>query len=249
MRPQALSRRCHLQQVRALSWSLAPPASAPSTHNMFSAVEPRKRRLGNTLSRLEPTAGPRHATRASGPASSTVGPSTMAEFTENFPGRPFLAVSKACWARTSARSNGVLIAAKRTERRVRRRAFRRSPRCGFASWGRTGIPAPLSGRQHNYSDVIRSHTSMRLRDMVPLTKGAICHEQALIALLLPMPSAQNSKPAHADIRHRIPMLCGPGSCCTRPRVWATTRSRRAWTHHGRWCPSGANASTTSVWSA
>ena len=115
--------------------------------------------------------------------------------------------------------------------------------------GRRKIRRNLSGRQHNYSDVIRSHTSMWLRDMVPLTKGAICHEQALIALLLPMPSAQNSKPAHADIRHRIPMLCGPGSCCTRPRVWATTRSRRAWTHHRRWCPSGANASTTSAWPA
>ena len=37
---------------------------------------------------------------------------------------------------------------------------------------------------------------MRIRDMVPLTKGAICHEQAPIALLLPMPSAQNWKPAH-----------------------------------------------------
>src|SRR6476469_10669314 len=54
---------------------------------------------------------------------------------------------------------------------------------------------------------------------------------------------------HAELRHRILMLFGPGSCCTRPRVWATTRSRRAWTHHGRWCPSGANASTTSVWPA
>jgi len=37
------------------------------------------------------------------------------------------------------------------------------------------------------------------------------------------PNAQNSKPARADIRHRILMSCGPGSCCTPPRVWATTR--------------------------
>src|ERR1700681_2439543 len=84
--------------------------------------------------------------------------------------------------------------------------------------------------------------------MVPLTKGAICHEPARTASLLPRPSARNSKPAPADIRHRIPMSCGPGPCCTPPTAWLT-RSRPAWTRHGRWCPSGANASTTSVWPA
>ena len=42
----------------------------------------------------------------------------MAEFSENFSGRTFLAFSKACWARAHAR--GVLIAANRTEGRVKR---------------------------------------------------------------------------------------------------------------------------------
>ena len=43
-------------------------------------------------------------------------------------------------------------------------------------------------------------------------------------------SGQNSKPARVDIRHRIRKLCGPGSCSTRPKAWATTRSLHAWTH-------------------
>ena len=105
----------------------------------------------------------------------------------------------------------------------------------------------LSGRLHNYSDVIRSHTSIRLREMVPLTKGAACHEPARTALLWPMPSGQNSKPARVDIRHRIRKLCGPGSCSTRPKAWATTRSPHAWTRRAKSSPSGANASSTGVW--
>src|ERR1700682_5523055 len=96
----------------------------------------------------------------------------------------------------------------------------------------TGLrPSPtrrvLSGRPHNYSDVIRSHTSIRLREMVPLTKGAECHEPARTASPWPKPSGQNSKPARVDIRHRIRKLCGPGSCSTRPKAWATTRSPHA----------------------
>jgi DDE superfamily endonuclease len=35
-------------------------------------------------------------------------------------------------------------------------------------------------------------------------------------------------------------------CSTRPKDWATTRSPPAWTPLGRWCPSGANASTTNA---
>src|SRR6187200_2769864 len=85
----------------------------------------------------------------------------------------------------------------------------------------------LSGRLHNYSDVIWSHTSIRLREMVPLTKGAACHEPARTASPWPKPSGQNSKPARVDIRHRIRKLCGPGSCSTRPKAWATTRSPHA----------------------
>jgi len=89
------------------------------------------------------------------------------------------------------------------------------------------VGGQLSGRLHNYSDVTSSHTSIRLREMVPLTKGAACHEPARTASPWPKPSAQNSKPARVDIRHRIPKLCGPGSCSTRPKAWATTRSPHA----------------------
>ena len=109
------------------------------------------------------------------------------------------------------------------------------------------VARALSGRVHNYSDVIWSHTSMRLREMVPLTKGATCHEPARTASPWPKPSGQNSKPARVDIRHRIRKLCGPGSCSTRPKAWATTRSPHAWTRRGKSSPNGANASSTSVW--
>jgi len=61
-----------------------------------------------------------------------------------------------------------------------------------------------------------------------------------------MPSAPSWKDVHADIRHRIQTSCGPRSCSTRPRGWATTRSPHAWTPHDRWCPSGANASTSNA---
>ncbi len=54
------------------------------------------------------------------------------------------------------------------------------------------------------------------------------------------------KDGHADIRHRIQTSCGPRSCFTRPRGWATTRSPHAWTPRDRWYPSGANASTSSA---
>src|SRR5882724_8500573 len=61
-----------------------------------------------------------------------------------------------------------------------------------------------------------------------------------------MPSAPSWKDVHADIRHRIQTSCGLRSCSTRPRGWATTRSPHAWTPRDRWCPSGANASTSSA---
>src|ERR1700752_272264 len=61
-----------------------------------------------------------------------------------------------------------------------------------------------------------------------------------------MPSALSWKGVHADIRHRIQTSCGLRSCSMRPTGWATTRSPHAWTPRDRWCPSGANASTSSA---
>ena len=53
--------------------------------------------------------------------------------------------------------------------------------------------------------------------MVPVTKGALCHEPARTASLLPRPSAQNSKPArrytssYSDVvRARIVLYAADG---------------------------------------
>lgn len=52
---------------------------------------------------------------------------------------------------------------------------------------------------------------------------------------------------NAVIRHRTGTSCGPGSCCTPPTAWATTRSPPGWTLPARWSPSGASGSSTSAW--
>src|SRR6478672_5710790 len=89
---------------------------------MLAAVEPRKRRWGKTLKGLEPTRSPScHSsfrTRLLDRRTVDYG-----RVHRKLSGPPILEVSKASWARTSARGNGVLIAAKRTERRVRRPCF------------------------------------------------------------------------------------------------------------------------------
>ena len=60
----------------------------------------------------------------------------------------------------------------------------------------------------------------------------------------------------AELEARARRYTSPYSDVVRARIvlyaadgLATTKSRHAWTRHGRWCPSGANASTTSVWPA
>ncbi len=82
--------------------------------------------------------------------------------------------------------------------------------------------------------------------MVPLTKGAACHEAARTVSPWPRPSEQNSKPAPVDIRHRIAMSCVTGSCSTRPTVSGTTRSPPA-VRRGRSSASGESGFPTSGW--